>query len=362
MRREEQINRIARDCVHFRGNQPCQPHKRTGATCRCPAYCPQSGKALFIELSSRCAVIRSSAVLNRLKEDDPNIHITYLTAYPELLDSVVDEPLLFDAAAVLRIQMDQFDAAYNLDTDPRACAIMNVVSAEEKGGFYLRQGSCMPINDAAQSMYLRRIIPNSCPKNRPDEIQELFQLCSLEYRRERPRFGRSAGHNDKVKTHPTIALNTDADVWGNDNWTTLAKMLTKLCPTAPMLAGDAGEHAYASQKHATQSVIETISRCDIMVGVSDWKMELAWAMGKEIVLLQDNGHGTGADVSYFGTRCYTARPTTELSETDSIRNISPDQVFEAIKGCLNQKTTCLVDVATQNTSKINRPQTNKHSY
>ena len=357
MRRKEQIDRIARDCVHFKGDRPCQPHKRAAAMCRCQAYCPQSSKVLFIELSSRCAVIRSSAILHRLKEDDPNIHITYLTAFPELLSSVVDEPLPFDAAAVLRVQMDQFNTAYNLDIAPKACAIMNVVNAEEMRGFYLRQGNPMPINDAAESMYLAKITPNSCSKNQPDQIRQLFQLCSLEYRRERPRLTRSAKTCEKVSTPHTIALNNaNPDQWGKDNWTNLTQMLTTLSQTVPILTDNNSEHN-------TESVIETISNCDIFVGSADWQIELAWAMGKEIVLLQNNNQDTDAEISYFGTRCCTVEPNAEFSDDSSIRDIDPDQVFQTVMTHLNQKPADgFTGVEMQLTQKTNRPKTNKRIY
>lgn len=186
MRRQDQVKRIARDCVHFKGDQPCQPHRRAGAVCRCPAYSPQSKRILIIQLSPPEAVTRAGALAGRFVADDPNCHITFLTDHPELLDSDVAAPLKFTTGLELPLQMDHFDAAYNLDPDRRACAIMNLISAETKKGFHLRQGRCTPIDEDAYGHYLSLIFPRAFSANRPDPLPAMFQMCGLEYRHEKP--------------------------------------------------------------------------------------------------------------------------------------------------------------------------------
>ena len=104
MRRSERIDQMASDCVHFKSNRPCKPHEIHGQTCRCSAYCPRSSRRLFIQLSSAAEVIRSLALVARIKEDDPESRIAYLTSFPELLPGSVDEPLAFDVGNVLRCQ------------------------------------------------------------------------------------------------------------------------------------------------------------------------------------------------------------------------------------------------------------------
>ena len=195
MRRQERFNQIARDCVHFKGDQPCQLHLRDGAQCRCPAYSPTSGKILLIQLSSPLTVIRSSALVHRLKAQDPNAQITYLCSFPELLPNLVDEPLLPDGASVMRLQMDEFDVAYNLDMSRKSCAVMNAVHAQTKKGFYFRSGHPEPLDDPARAHYLRSIFPNTDGADNKHPIQQLFQLCSLEYNLEMPRLEIAADHN-----------------------------------------------------------------------------------------------------------------------------------------------------------------------
>lgn len=202
MRREEQVKSIARDCVHFKGDQPCQPHRRAGAVCRCPAYSPGGAKVLIIQLGPAQAVIRSSALVARLGQDDPNCQITYLTEYPELLDSGVAVAMKLEAGCGLALQMDEFDAAYNLDTDRRAGAIMNLVHATVKKGFYLRQGQCMPIDQDSYGYYLGVVFPGVWAERRPEPVQEMFQMCGLEYRYEKPKLAQALGRRSNMASEP----------------------------------------------------------------------------------------------------------------------------------------------------------------
>ncbi len=191
MRKGERIGQIARDCVHFRGDRPCVPHLKESFSCRCPVYCPQSAKILIIQLSSAETVTLSGAVVRRLKADDPNSRICYLTCHPQQVPTEADEVWVLDAAQIQRVQMDHFDAVYNLDLDPRACAIMNMVQAETKKGYYLRQGLPSPVDEDGQSSYLRKLMPRSYEPD-SDPVRELFQVCGLEYRGE-PASERIAG-------------------------------------------------------------------------------------------------------------------------------------------------------------------------
>jgi hypothetical protein len=139
---------------------------------------------LLIQLSSADSVQLSGAVVRRLKADHPNSRICYLTSHPELMVAEVDEVWMLDAGQMQRLQADHFDAVYNLDLDPRACAIINMVQAQTKKGFYLRQGYAWPVDEDSQSSYLRKLMPKAYePDTNP--VRELFQICGLEYHGER---------------------------------------------------------------------------------------------------------------------------------------------------------------------------------
>ena len=357
MLREELVNALAHDCVHFKGDRPCQPHLRDGALCRCPAYAPRSAKILLIQLSSPLTVIRSSALVHRLKNDDPNSHITYLTSWPELLSKETDEPLTPDAAGILRLQMDQFDEAYNLGIDRRSCATMNIIDARQKRGCYLRQGDPAPLDGAADE-YLKVIVPHSRDTNQTGILQRLFQMCSLEYRRELPRlFAPAIGFPQLGRQGPLIGLNTSDDseshaksCWNHRHWLRLIEMLSQ-CGMTPLLLGNPGtdmlnrllasnssavypgyitfghtdfngksklyyydpkELAVLNNNEGDESLssddfikgsaplsirdfMALLGSCDVITGVPGITTELAWSLGREVAILCSRPHNNIRD-------------------------------------------------------------------
>lgn len=319
---------------------------------------PRSAKILLIQLSSPLTVIRSSALVYRLKNDDPNSHITYLTSWPELLPGEVSEPLAPDAAGILRLQMDQFDEAYNLGVDRRSCATMNIIDARQKMGYYLRQGDPVPL-DGAAAEYLKAIAPRACGPDQPGTLQSLFQMCSLEYRRELPRlFAPASGCPQLSCQGPLIGLNTSDDsestakgcCWNHRHWLRLIEMLTQ-CGMTPLLLGNPGTdmlnrllasnssavypgpvafgHTELSGKSnlcyydpkelmslsnhegeeslpsndfmkvgtplSVRDFMALLGRCDVIAGVPGITTELAWSLGREVAILH-----SGQPVSMAG--------------------------------------------------------------
>lgn len=359
MRRKEKIDQIARDCVHFKGDRPCVPHKRTGALCRCPGFSPLSSKILVIQLSSAATVIRSSALLHRLRAEGPNSHITYVTAYQQLLPGIVNERLMPDGPAMLRLQMDHFDVAYNLDLDKRACAIMNVVDADVKHGFYLRQGGAMPLNSAAEAIYLHNVMPHSMSDKPIDKVRELFQLSSLEYQQEKPRL--EIPSNDTQHTTQAeliVGINTEgvqespgqADRgsffrdWSEDNWSELTEMFAEQGLKVALLGSDwaIGPDSRIAQHHSGQSLavsnlqsyISQVARCDIVVTHGGWVMELACALGKDVVVLRGNSEG-GEETRNI-PRCSIVTPEADRDRDNSLGVIQPGQLGYAVIQHLGQ--------------------------
>ena len=343
VRREEQLQRIARDCVHFRHDQPCGPHRREGATCRCAAYTPCDGKALIVQLSSPAAVVQSSAVVHRLKADHPNRQITFLTDYPELLGAAVDIPMRLDAGTVQVLQMDRFDAVYNLDMDRRACAVANLINAPVKKGFYLRDGQCMPVDRDSQAGYLRAILPGSWGDNPPNVVKELFQSCGLEYRLEKPRLvGRGEFSSGLCKEDVAVGLFTTwedrkqgREQWPEGHWTFLAEHLGYYGVT-PVLLADAKVEALNRRIAAKTpalyegplgwgQMLDAIERCEVVVSAAAVGVSLGVSLRKQVVHIQAGGSAPDVCLG-FGV---ALRPE---GHTELAGDLLPDKVLEAVLG------------------------------
>ena len=348
MLRKEQIDRIARNCVHFRETQPCAPHARQGVTCRCQAYSPQSTRRLVIQLSSPTAVIRSSALVARFKADDPNCHITYLTQHPELLPTTVDQPLALDAGAMLLLQQDHFDELFNIDMDRRACAVTTMVNAQLQRGFSLRQGHCQPIDRNAQISFLRQLFPHTAAAHRPSGVQEIFGICGLDYRRETPRLqitntrlnALDQARQPKVALHTSaIADSSPGPSWNEKNWTSLAKSAIDH-GAEPTLLGDLHtDHCNTAMAHSLpleypgplnwRGLITAINSCDVVVSAAQAVVELALALGKRAILLQGNGN-CEPDIAVYHGRGTVITPEDASSSAADLTGIPPSAVLDAI--------------------------------
>jgi len=349
VRRSEQINRMASDCVHFKSTRPCKPHEIHGLTCRCPAYCPRSSRRLFIQLSSAAAVIRSLAVVARIKEEDPECRITYLTSFPELLPGAVDEPLGFDAGNVLRCQQDHFDHLYNLDLDKRACAITNVIPAEQKKGFHLQRGQCVPMDKDSQAYYLKQVLPQACEQEYHNPVQDLFCLCGLEYRSERSSLKVSVSRQemDRDTNDPVVGLHTIRDWYGvakaygnSDQWERLIELLRQQ-QIQPILLADP-QADFMNRQIARRCDIEydglcsfrdfltMVYNCDVIVGSSGVALEMALALGKEVVLLQDKT-SLKHDRRYLRGKGSIVEAPVNSGGKGYLAEMMPEQVLQAIQ-------------------------------
>ncbi|MBN1765995.1 MAG: glycosyltransferase family 9 protein [Sedimentisphaerales bacterium] len=351
MRRDEQIKRIAHNCVHFKGDRPCRPQLRSGNSCRCDAYSPRSGKILFIQLSSPVTIIRSSALVHRVRAENPNAYICYLAGIPELLPRDVNEPLGPGSTSMLRLQMDQFDTAYNLDLDRRACSVMNIINAETKMGYYLKNGDPAPL-PGSQAHYLRTLFPNSSEEI--DPVQDLFQLCGMEYQRDLPRLETldsylllPKGHTPMIGLQPGLEQGSPyKKAWDVNHWFHLIKMIeeTRLHPvllgntqtdTLCRYLADYSRADYMGPLPMRDYMALT-GRCDVVVSTAGFTIEMAWAMGKDVVLLQTS-KTAGLDSDYFRGRGITVEPLEPEKNKNSLNDIIPDQVMYAILERLGNK-------------------------
>ncbi len=74
------------DCLYYKGDIPCAPHKKSGYHCQdCPEYKTISHKILIIKLGAIGDVIRTTPLLRKLRTEYPNAQISWLTYSPDIL-------------------------------------------------------------------------------------------------------------------------------------------------------------------------------------------------------------------------------------------------------------------------------------
>ena len=58
---------VRNDCMYFKGDIPCAPHKKKGVHCdKCPEYQPVGQRLLIIKLGAAGDVIRTTPILRAL--------------------------------------------------------------------------------------------------------------------------------------------------------------------------------------------------------------------------------------------------------------------------------------------------------
>jgi len=350
MHRAERIEQLAYDCVHYRADRACKVHLRTGDSCRCAAYCPRSRNVLMIQLSDPAETIRSGALVARLKADDPNCHLVYLSAFPELLSEWVDEPLGYDAGSILRCQMDTFEVVYNLDLDARACAITNLLTAETKKGFYLRQGRSLPLDEDSEAVFLERVMPGVEGRDRCHPLRQLFGLCGLSYRGERARLQMSDAAQASGDEGAMVGVNVCGEVregahvlWDADYWVEAIGLLSEHYLPVRLLGAPqtraiqesiAGQTYVAEKACASWSEVQAaVSSCSVIVSGPGAVAELALALGRRLVLLVE-GEASTVDESMLRGRGCTLPGAGQRGI--SLRDIYPNEIVAAVRKEMSQ--------------------------
>ena len=312
MQRNEFTEIVAKECVNYRGDGPCEFHKRDGAVCRCDAYTPYSNKMLFVLLSSRSDVIRSSVVLNHMKGNDPNCRITCVTHWPELLPDYVDEVLTLSECSVMRLHNDKYDKAFNFGLNRAAGALMGAIKAGSSYGFVLKDGNSSPINSSAEAIWQKMLFPKLNKKDqsgrysyRQQKIRELFDICQVEYLRQLPVIENTGIRRGNPGQ---IAIVTGIDNTGalNGNVTDLADSLRSqgFSPVTLAVAGDKERETHFSINgnyvSVARQLVKTLASSEVILSDEIWAAEYAWSAGRRVVLVDGRPESDYSDSDFSG--------------------------------------------------------------
>ncbi len=358
------VDQLKTDCRHFRGDIPCRPHKEHGLHCvdeqgtDCSYYDPTHKKILIIKLGAYGDVLRTTPLLHKLKEVEPNAEIWWLTLAPDILPSVVDVPLPFTPQSIATLQAVHFDTIYNLDKDREACALCSVLPAHTKKGFILRDGKCWPIDKAAEHKFLTGVFDDVSKANTRSYQEEVFDVCGFQFNGERYVLENDFDSHSWIlpKKKKIVGLNTGCGgrwtsrLWPDRYWIVLGKKLRR-AGHIPLLLGGEQEHRknlkLAKQGGAKylghfplKQYIGLVNRCDLVVTAVTLAMHVAIGLGKKIVLLNNifNKHefelyGLGELLEPdFDCTCYYS-PTCP---NDCMQYLAPDRVFDACTRLLEQ--------------------------
>lgn len=299
---------IKTDCLFFKGDLPCAPHKKTGEHCAsCAAYQKISKRILIIKLGAIGDVIRTTPLIRRIRKEFPNAKISWLTHTPAILPvQAIDEILKYDFTSVLYLQQVKFDIVYNLDKDKDACALVNTINATHRFGYCLKDGVPFPMNQLAEHKFSTGLFDDVSKANQKSYVQEIFELAGWNFEGEEYLFD---NHQDKgfVWNLPAeknlIGLNTGCGdrwttrLWPETHWVKLIQLLQQE-GFEPVLLGGEQEHeknsklanltgAHYSGFHSLPKFINLMYQMDLIVTQVTMAMHIAVALQKQMVLMNN---------------------------------------------------------------------------
>ena len=298
---------IHADCRHFMGHIPCKPHKDEGVHCDgCQYYDQVKERILIIKLGALGDVIRTTPIIEALKQQYPQGQIFWLTEFPEILPSSVDRALPYELSSIVFLEQVQFDLLINLDKDADACALAARLSARTKLGFTLIGGVPAPANEAARAKFLTGIFDDASRANRLSYPEELMAICG--YRFNGQRYAIAPPSGDYTWALPegngaVVGLNTGCGTrwttrnWPDEHWAALAAELLE-SGYRVLLLGGPDEHeknvrlgratgAWYEGTYALDQFSDLVNQCQLVVTVVTMTLHLAIALGKKVVLFNN---------------------------------------------------------------------------
>ncbi|MBN9399597.1 MAG: glycosyltransferase family 9 protein ['Candidatus Kapabacteria' thiocyanatum] len=348
------------DCLHFRGDVPCIPHKLHGVHCTgCAYYEEVRGRILIIKLGATGDVIRTTPLLHALEERYPGHEVWWVTESPDVLPSRVHRKLTLKPEHLLVAESTTFDVVINLDKDPHACALASRISTAERMGFVWRDGRPAPADERAVHKFLTGLFDDVNKSNTKSYPQEILEICGMEWK-----------HQEYVMDVPTsspfvipdgpggvVGLNTGcgdrwrAREWPIESWIGLIDMLHEAGQRIVLLGGPAEHERNVEIAERTKALYRgtypvkqffgVVNSCDVVVTTVTMALHAAIGLRKHVVLLNNIFNPNEFELYGRGVllqperpcHCYFKQSCTH-DEYQCMDLLSPVTVFDAVMSYL----------------------------
>jgi len=354
---------VKTDCRSYKGDIPCEPHKKHGVHCAdCLYYKRISHNIIIIKLGAIGDVIRTTPLLRKIRENYLDAYITWLTYSPEILSNQwVDRILDVNTENLEFLKTLNFDWLINLDKDKIAISLANTISAEKKSGFALDKfGHAAPIsNQAEEHKWLTGLFDDINKENTKHYVQEVFEICGFEFQNEE--YILEIDENNKNwgidRSKKIVGLNTGCGgrwisrLWPIEYWITLAQDLIKNEYEVILLGGeqeDEKNKLIAKESGAKyfgyyplKTFISLLNECDIIVTAVTMAMHIAVGLKKELVLF-NNIFNKNEFYLYnrgvilepeFDCNCYY----TPVCPNNCMQYLYPEKVLDQILNLTNEE-------------------------
>lgn len=360
------------DCRHYEGDRPCQPHKECGVVCEgCPHYDPIKSRILIIKLGAAGDVLRTTSLLDSIKELYPHSHITWICGRRSFslirYIDLIDRPLSLTEETLTIIDHEWFDLCINFDLAPEATGLAARIQATVRKGFSrTKDGRVIALNPEAEDWlemslwddikkantltyqsHMRRILGAS-------DINHPIKVTLLPHMIEKAKT--FANEYNLYETRPIIGFNVGAgDRWQHKKWTVegfvrLGEQIHQSIEGRIVILYGPADYRRAQDvmKAMTVPYIDSglkpsvleffpfLNLCDLVVTGDTFALHAALGLGKKVVCLV--GPTSAAELELYGQGvillgdidclgCYLTRCD---KDPFCMKLLSADTVFDAV--------------------------------
>ncbi len=301
---------IKNNCFYFRGDIPCKPHKESGVHCdNCPYFKPIEKRIIIIKLGAIGDVIRTTPLLVKLREENKNAEISWLTYSPDVLSPEwVNNILDVSIENIEWLKNNSFDWLINLDKDKLTISLAKAIPAKRKAGFTMDEfGRCMPFEtEAEKHKWLTGLWDDMSKINPKNYMEEIFEICGYKFENEEYILEDSPKNTidwDINHSRKVVGLNTGCGgrwksrLWPEEYWIELAQNLIQKGYEVVLLGGE--QENEKNKRIAKQSgakyfghfdlktFINLVNNVDLVVTAVTMTMHLAIGLKKKLVLFNN---------------------------------------------------------------------------
>jgi len=337
-------------CRHFKGDRPCKYYwiDRSWDCTICKHHNPFKERILLIKLGALGDVVRSTCIVEGLKEKYPDSQLTWLVEKDSKVfidnNPFIDNVITYDDENVRALQCQKFDIIINLDKDKKATSIITSCKSNIKLGYGLNEeGHVIPLNKGTEYHYYICLDNWGAKRKNTKSYQKMiFDMAELEYNNEAPNLYLDDDLSEKFKNtflekykirsdSNVILLNTGCGPdWPEKKWTydgfkNLIQLLLKDDRNVVVLAGGKSEvnrnSKLFNENDITDNFINTtdkyslkeftflINLCDIVVTADTVALQIAVALKRKIIAFF--GLGPWKESDLFGLGKYFVREELE---------------------------------------------------
>ncbi|MEE9465257.1 MAG: glycosyltransferase family 9 protein, partial [Candidatus Neomarinimicrobiota bacterium] len=303
-----------------------------------------------IKLGALGDVIRTTPLVEALKNNHPGCQVFWLTYSPEILPESVDRKLPFELASIIYLEQVNFDQIINLDKDLEACALARRLKAKQRFGFTLTEAVPAPVNQLAEHKFLTGLFDDVGQANTKSYLEEIFEIIGYEFSGEKYDIARVVDSQWSLPAGgPLVGLNTGCGsrwltrLWPEEYWMELTQRLQEQGYRVLLLGGPDEDLVNRRIQEASGALYEGVlplerfislmDQCDLVVTLVTMALHIAIALEKEVVLLNNifnpcefELYGRGEILEPPDCTCYFAQEC----DRECMRELPVAEVFEAV--------------------------------